>query len=124
MFGTKSSSMRLLLNIFKEFRSSSLENSINYERILSSKFILNNRKIQCLLLAFKNIDINDKSLWSYKLWNRSERTCYETSENYFGIDLNPLEIIFIKNIPKIDSNYTSNISRTLRAQLMNYLVWY
>ena len=124
MFGTKSTSIRLLLNIFKEFRSSSLENSINYERILSSKFILNNRKIHCLLLAFKNIDINDKSLWSYKLWNRSERTCYETSENYFGIDLNPLEIIFIKNIPKIDSNYTSNISRTLRAQLMNYLIWY
>jgi hypothetical protein len=124
MFGTNSTSIKLLLNIVKEFTCSSEENIIKYERLLSTKYILNNKKIGCLLLAFKNIDINDKSIWNYKLWNRNERTCYEISENYFGLDLNPLEIIFIKNIPRIDRDYSSNLSRHLRYQLMNYTVWY
>jgi hypothetical protein len=124
MFGTNSSSIKLLLNIFKEFTTTTPENIIKYERILSTKYILNNKKIACLLLAFKNININDKAVWNYKLWNRSERTCYEVSENYFGLDLNPMEIIFIKNIPRIDRDYSTNISRHLRSQLMNYTVWY
>jgi len=124
MFGTNLSSIKLLLNIFTEFKKNSIDSLIRYERLISTKFILNNKKISCLLLAFKNININDKSIWSYKLWNRSERTCYEISENYFGLDLNPLEIIFIKNNPTIDNNYNSNISRHLRSQLMNYTVWY
>jgi hypothetical protein len=124
MFGTNSSSIKLLLNIFKNFTTPSIENSINYERVLSTKFILNNKKISCLLLAFKNIDINDKDIWNYKLWNRNEKTCYEVSESYFGIDLNPLEIMFIKNIPTDNRVYLSNVSRHLRSQLMNYTVWY
>ena len=124
MFGTNVASIKLLMNIFKDFTITSPENSINYERLLSTKFILNNKKIACLLLAFKNIDINDKSLWNYKLWNRNEKTCYEVSENYFGLDLNPLEVVFIKNIQRIDRDYSSNISRHLRSQLMNYTVWY
>jgi len=121
MFGIKSTSIKLLINIFTEFRSNSLDSLIKYERLLSSKFILNNKKIACLLLAFKNIDINDKSLWSYKLWNRGEKSCYEKSGNYFGLDLNPLEIIFIKNKLTPDSNTTL---RPLQAQLNNYIVWY
>ena len=124
MFGTNNSSIKLLLNIFKDFTITSPGNIINYERLLSTKYILNNKKIACLLLAFKNVDINDKSIWNYKLWNRSERTCYEVSENYFGLDLNPLEIIFTKNIPRIDRDYSTNISRHLRSQLRNYTVWY
>jgi hypothetical protein len=119
MFGTNISSINLLINIFKDFTSNKTESIINYERLLTTKYLLNNKKISSLLLAFKNIDVNDKSLWNYKLWNKNENTCYETSEAYFGLDLNPLEIIFIKNIPK-----ASNISKNLRKQLMNYTVWH
>lgn len=121
MFGTNSTSIRLLINILIDFNSNSIESLIRYERLLSSKFILNNKKIACLLLAFKNIDINDKSIWSYKLWNRNQKTCYEKSGNYFGLDLNPLEIIFIKNNLLLDSNTPLKL---LKAQLLNYIVWY
>lgn len=124
MFGTNISSIKLLINIFSEFTNNSEESLIHYERILSTKYILNNKKIACLLLAFKDINLNDKNLWNYKLWNRGEKTCYELSENYFGLDLNPLEIIFVKNIPKIDLYHTNNISKNLRSQLMNYSIWY
>jgi hypothetical protein len=120
MFGTNNSSIKLLLNIFTEFNNNSIESQIKYERLLSSKFLVNNKRISCLLLAFKNIDINDMTLWSYKLWNRGEKTCYEKSNNYFGIDLNPLEIIFIKINPPLDSCRPS----LLQSQLMNYIVWY
>jgi len=117
MFGTNGSSIKLLMNIFKDFNSNTTESLINYERLLTSKYILNNKKISCLLMAFKNIDINDKSLWYYKLWNRNEQTCYERTQSYFGLDLNPLEVIFIKHIPKADN-------KALRIQINNYLVWH
>jgi hypothetical protein len=116
MFGTNISSIKLLMNIFKDFNSNTTESLINYERLITSKYILNNKKISCLLLAFKNIDINDKSLWYYKLWNRNEQTCYERAQSYFGLDLNPLEVIFIKNIPRSDN-------KVLISQINNYLVW-
>jgi hypothetical protein len=117
MFGTNRSSIKLLINIFNDFNSNTTESLINYERLLTSKYILNNKKIGCLLLAFKNIDINDKSLWYYKLWNKNEHTCYERTESYFGLDLNPLEVIFIKHISRADN-------KTLRTQINNYLVWH
>jgi len=37
MFGTNNASIKLLLNIFKEFTISSPENNIKYERLLSTK---------------------------------------------------------------------------------------
>ena len=116
MFGTNSSSILLLLNIFKDFTEDSDESLVKYERLLTSRYLVNNKRLSSLLIAFKNIDINDKNLWYYKLWNKNNNSCYESPDNYFGLDVNPFEVLFINNIKE-------NMSRFLRSQLKNYIVW-
>jgi hypothetical protein len=127
MFGTNASSLYLLKNLLLEINSSEQSVSINYERKLTSEYLIHGKKIYSLLIAFKQVDINDRSVWNYKLWNRTPVTCYEVPENYFGIDINPLEIIFVKNIRKIHSYrsiYVSGISKYLYTTLINYITWY
>jgi hypothetical protein len=116
MFGTNSSSILLLLNTFKEFTDDSEESLIKYERLLTSRYLVNNKKIGTLLVSFKNVDINDKELWYYKLWNKNNNSCYESPENYFGLDVNPFEVVFI-------NNSKDTLARNLRMQLTNYIVW-
>ena len=127
MFGTNASSFPLLKNLLLEIDSVQQSISINYERKLTSEYLIHGKKIQSLLIAFSQIDINDKSIWNYKLWNKNSITCYEVPENYFGIDINPLEVIFIKNVRKVHSYrnfYASGISRYLYTTLVNYINWY
>jgi len=114
MFGTNISSIHLLINIFKEYNDSSHDSLINYERLLSSYYLANDKKICSFLIAFKNIDINDKALWSYKLWNKSRNTCYEKTDNYFGLNINPFELIFINN---------NDTATNLKTQIMSYIAW-
>jgi len=116
MFSTNNSCILLLLNIFKEFTNPKEEYLIKYERFLTSRYLVNGKKISSLLNAFKNININDKNLWSYKLWNKNNTTCYETQGNYFGLDTSPFEIMFV-------NNSKDNISKGLKEQLINYTVW-
>jgi hypothetical protein len=124
MFGTNSSSLDVLKKVLLGVNDS--KTSINYERRLTSEYLLQGKKIQSLLMAFNKININDSSIWNYTLWNKSTLTCYEVPENYFGIDINPLEIVFVKNIRKA-SNRNSNvsgISSYLHKILLNYINWY
>jgi len=127
MFGTNSSSVHLLKKVLLGIDNLELSNGINYERILTSEYLIHGKKIHSLLIAFHQVDINDSSIWNYKLWNKTFYTCYEIPENYFGIDINPLEVIFIKNIRKINgihNIYSSGISRFLYTILNNYISWY
>jgi len=124
MFGTNQSSIDLLINSLKDVNSNDNHTIINAERKITGFFLLNNKKIQCLLLAFNNYNINDKSIWKYQLWNNNRVTCYEHSQNYFGLDVNPLEIIFIHNIVNKNLNHQSNISIYLYKMLKNYITWY
>ena len=127
MFGTNASSFNLLKNLLLGINTVDQSTIINCERKLTSEYLIHGKKIHSLLIAFNNIDINDKSLWNYKLWNKNTVTCYEVPENYFGIDINPLEVVFIKNIRKVHSfrnMHVSGISRYLYTTLMNYITWY
>ena len=127
MFGTKISCLHLLKNILLEMDDFEESNSVNYERKITSEYLIHGKKIHSLLIEFNQIDINDRSIWNYNLWNKSYITCYEIPENYFGIDINPLEVIFIKNVRKmnnIHSIYSSGISRYLYNTLINYISWY
>lgn len=127
MFGTNNQSIDILIDVLINARDPTQDNVIMLERILTSTFLLRNKKIYSFLLAFKNIDINDMSIWDYKLWNKSSKTCYEIPENYFGIDVNPFEVMFIKNIRKnhaYRASSISGISNIINSFLNNYTIWY
>jgi len=122
MFGTNKESLDILKKILFEITDSVM--NITNERRLTSEYLLQGKKIHSLLMAFKNIDINDSSIWNYKLWNKNTLTCYEVPENYFDIDVNPLEVIFIKNICKNSHRNYSTISNYLYKIIINYISWY
>lgn len=125
MFGTKSPETLKLL--FGRMENNSQDSAISYERMLTSLFLTNGKKIFSFLMAFKNIDVNNESLWNWKLWNPSNISCYEVPENYFSIDVNPLEVVFVKNIRKIHKHREesrSGLSQALKNLLTLYISWY
>ena len=78
-------------------------------------------------MRFKNVDVNNKQLWNSKFWNITDKSCYEVPNNYFGMDINPLEIVFVKNIRKshkFRDEQSSNISSNLSKMLNLYISWY
>jgi len=125
MFGTKSK--EVLLKFFSNIIDTTHDSIILYERTLTSIFLINNKKIYSFLMRFKNVDVNNKQLWNSKFWNITDKSCYEVPNNYFGMDINPLEIVFVKNIRKshkFRDEQSSNISSNLSKMLNLYISWY
>lgn len=124
MFGTKSPE---ILKKFFNIMNNTQDSVTSYERILTSIYLSNDKKIFSFLIAFKNVDINNNFLWNWKLWNPTDITCYEVPGNYFSIDINPLEVIFVKNIRKIHMHRNeerSGLSKNIRDMLSLYISWY
>ncbi len=96
-----------------------------YERLISSAIINEGFKIKSLLLRFKRINLVDKKEWVSKKWS-NKITCPEVPNNYDGIDLNPLEIIFVKNLRRkhlFRKARYAGISKTLKLYLHKYIEW-
>lgn len=97
------------------------------ERELANLFIQKGLKIYSFLLICDSADINDRTNWHSDLWHESKNiTCFEVPKNYHGIDLNPLEIMFIKNIRNEHEHRgkdRSGISNELKTTLYNYTNW-
>lgn len=128
MFGVNKNGFLLMMNVLLNNTDKSKSHIVyNIERYLTSSILLGGGKIKTLLSRFNSYDINNESLWySYK-WNDLHKpTCYEVPGNYFGIDVNPFEIIFVKNIRMENETRlleNSGISDTLFNQLENYRIW-
>jgi len=79
------------------------------------------------LARFKLYDINEEKRWLTDIWNiPGQPTCYEIPNNYFGIDVNPFEIIFVKNIRNTNETRGksySGISTFLKKYIDNYVKW-
>lgn len=96
------------------------------ERRIGRNFFINKLPIKCLQSRFKNVDINLEENWKL-MQPPSGRTCVEIPENYFGIDLHPFEVIFLKNVRKVNANrslYNSGISNVLHKQVKCYSEWF
>jgi len=127
MFGINKQSIHLFIDLLTHNEESTQQNAIYLERMLTSKYLLQSKKIYSFLLAFKNININDSNMWDYRLWNKNMVTCYEVPNNYFGIDVNPFEVIFVKNIRKSHTFRESSmagISKYMYNMLKNFITWY
>ena len=126
MFGLNKNSYIIFLELLNKFKELDKTACIFFERFLSFEILKNNLKIKSFLSLFSKIDLNDKKNWNSELWNNSELSCYEIPNNYFGIDLNPYEIIFVKNIRNVNehrSEENSGISKNLFYQIKNYKNW-
>jgi hypothetical protein len=129
MFGTSGNGIgiirKTLLDMSPDISKVDIVNVI--ERKLTSAVLTGGGKIKSLLLRFKNVDVNDEKVWNTTMWNsKGAPTCYEVPGNYFGIDVNPLEVIFVKNIR--NKNETrgetmAGISETLSKYMKNYIDW-
>lgn len=126
MFGFNKKGIKLFIDLLNKYELFDKDFCIYFERLLSYELIEKNLKIKSLLTLFKNIDINNKKYWNHILWSNSDQTCYEIPYNYHGIDINPYEVIFIKNIRnphEYRSIDQSGISEMLNKQLSNYQLW-
>ena len=128
MFGFNKTGFKIFKDILNKYNSTSKLNAVIItERIITSAILLNNGKIKSLLSKFKNINLNDPNEWVSSKHNEINKlTCYEIPNNYFGIDVNPFEIIFVKNIRNTNEtrhHTNSGISQNLAKQIDNYCKW-
>ena len=119
MFVTDDIGLSLLkkYNIFEKV-TSKYELITVKEYLLSSCILYNNYNIKSLLLKYKNINWLDK--------NTDYFGDPEIPNNYDQIDINPFEVIFIKNIRNVNEFRNDNIkgiSTTLNLYLTKYLEW-
>lgn len=129
MFGTSAKGFEVVKSVLLGMKPDINKDDIVHiiERKLTSSILTKGYKVKSLLSRFKNVDINNESVWDTKLWSgKNGATCYEIPGNYFGIDLNPLEVVFIKNIRNENATRgagQAGISDTLSSYLKNYINW-
>jgi hypothetical protein len=128
MFGVNPLGFSIVKNILKNIDNGDKKHAIyNIERKITSSIIMNGGKVKSCLAKFKNIDLNKEVNWNSQIWNKPGLpTCYEVPKNYFGIDLNPFEIVFVKNIRDVNetrSKEHSGISNELFLKINNYTEW-
>jgi hypothetical protein len=128
MFGVNSSGFSIIKNVLKSIETGDKIYAVcNTERKITSSVLINGGKVKSCLAKFKNIDLSKEEYWNSQLWNKpGSPTCYEVPKNYFGMDLNPFEIIFLKNIRNTNETRSaehSGISNDLFVTINNYSEW-
>lgn len=126
MFGLNNVSYKIFFNLLNKYEDFNKFFCIYFERLFSFEILKNNLKIKSFLSLFSKIDLNNNKNWNSEIWNNTKSSCYEIPNNYFGIDLNPYEIIFIKNVRNINecrSSENAGISKILYNQINNYKKW-
>lgn len=128
MFATDAVGIRVLVD-YKALTEDITDQNLlihKYERLISSSILNEGYEIKSLMLKYKHVDFSDKINWDSKKWSYSRKTCPEIPRNYDGIDVNPLEVIFVKNIRRkhvFRSWKDSGISHSLQKILSNYKKW-
>lgn len=128
MFGVNSHGFLIIKDVLNNIPDNSKQTTVyNIERKLTSAVLINGGRVKSFLARFKNIDLNKEENWDSNKWNiPGLPTCYEIPNNYFGIDLNPFEIIFVKNIRNINETRMlehSGLSNQLSSYLERYTQW-
>lgn len=100
---------------------------IKLERAIGRNCFLGGLRVRSLLTRFQQIELTDRQNWDDAIWNpKGGLTCYEVPGNYFGMDVHPYEILFVKNIRNLHQyrgKERAGISNTLAAQIENYTAW-
>lgn len=128
MFGVNSQGFSIVKDVFKQIDTDNkMRLVLNTERKLTSAVLLNGGRVKSCLARYKHVDLNNPDNWVSSKWNAPGRpTCYEVPKNYFGIDLNPFEIVFVKNIRNTNETRlinNSGISNELSFCIQKYKEW-
>lgn len=121
MFGTSKAGFQNLRDTLFQGES----NPIILERLISRNMFAKGLKVKTLLSRMRNHDMNDQRCWPL-LRPSNTATCVEIPGNYFGIDLNPYEIMFVKNIRAVNKFRDvdrSGISEQLFKEVSLYSTW-
>lgn len=125
MFGVNPKGFSIIKEVFKNIvKNDKTYIVVNTERKLTSSVLINDGRVKSCLARYKNVDLNKKENWFSSKWNKPGLpTCYEVPKNYFGIDLNPFEIVFVKNIR--NTNETRGVTHSgISAELFLYIQKY
>lgn len=127
MFAVNGKGFESLMNTLRNHTGVTAADGIELERKLGRDMFLAGLRIKSLLTRFTHIDISNRTNWQDALWRPpSGQTCYEIPGNYFGIDVNPYEILFIKVVRRAHQyrgEAISGISEALARQVRAYTEW-
>ncbi|RYZ76520.1 MAG: hypothetical protein EOP04_31980, partial [Proteobacteria bacterium] len=100
MFATDRAGLDILLTYgaFPNHAISKDEAIHVYERLVSSSILNEGFELKCFLKRYGSVDISDKKNWKATKWTPNVASCPEVPGNYDGIDVSPLELIFVKNL--------------------------
>ena len=128
MFGVNRFGWNVMKSVIlsKTFRQKT--DAISFENEITNAVIVSGGKFGHLLSRFRDVDLTDSQNRQYTIWNSKNRDgCYEIPGNYFGIDVHPFEVVFVKNIRRANatrSTCNAGISTTLSLYLNRYIQWY
>lgn len=127
MFAVNGKGFESMQQTLRNHTGTTAGDGIELERKIGRDIILSGGKVKSLLTRFTHITITDKANWIDSLWRpNGGQTCYEIPGNYFGIDVNPYEILFVKVIRRSHQyrgEALSGISETLAKQVRAYTEW-
>ena len=126
MFGVSVFGFKIFKELLHKNATISKHRSLEIERMVTSSILTNGGKIKSLLKKFQHVDLNNENNWNYYKFNQGRYSCYEIPKNYFGLDVNPFEVIFVKNLRNAGEHRKSDISGIsdeLYLQVEKYKNW-
>jgi hypothetical protein len=99
---------------------------LRHERLTTACILNEGHSVRSLMLKYADVDFSDKANWKFSRWSTSKVTCPEVPGNYDGIDVNPLEVMFVKNLrfPHAHRKVIhAGISPWLETCLSRYVSW-
>lgn len=127
MFAVNSFGFKIIKYVFDNMLSNKKQYALDAERQITMYNLKNGGKIKSFLVRFQHVDLNNPDNWNFNKFNLLNKPpCYEVPNNYFGIDINPFEIIFVKNIRNQNESRDAQfagISETLKLYINRYKDW-
>lgn len=130
MFGVSKAGLRVLQDVLKRLPARDKAAALRAERYITSAMFQAGLKVRTLTTRFSGVDMSDPSNWDAARWRPTPHdpltTCYEKPGNYFGMDLHPFEVVFVKNVRVANDGrrqQDAGISPTLALQVDNYSAW-
>jgi hypothetical protein len=113
-------------NVFVACTNNKDEAIRRLERLTTACILNAGYSVRSLMLRYANVDFSNKANWQFSRWSNTTTTCPEVPGNYDGIDVDPFEIVFIKNLRFPHAHRLprdSGIGERLRIYVAKYVSW-
>jgi hypothetical protein len=125
MFAVDADGLDLLASagVWKEYDKASAVR--DFERRVTSTILDAGHNVESFLLAYAGVDWRLSRHHDHRMWTGDRGiTCHEVPGNYFGTDVHPLEVMFIKNVRRASAVRGADRSGFARAEEVRlYSLW-